>query len=163
MKRCILFALCVFCVTAVAQDFVSYRYKIFSECGCTVNMAAIMHKGNKTLLVQVVSEKLMFDDNPVLMLKNDKGEIIQLNGSTLNSKSESSGVLVGSFIIPYTRNVASAIFPITDEQVDFLQNGISKIRLSTLPFTHERDFKKDKVGKRLYSKFKNLQIQENDF
>ena len=39
----------------------------------------------------------------------------------------------------------------TREQFELLREGVAKVRLSTLPIEHERTFKKDKLGKKLYN------------
>ena len=46
-----------------------------------------------------------------------------------------------------------AQFELTDEQVEMLNSGVIKVRLTTTPFIHEREFTKDKIGKRLYKAF----------
>ena len=44
-----------------------------------------------------------------------------------------------------------------------LKDGIEKIRLSMIPKNHERVFKKDKIGIKLYQFYLDIMEEDEDF
>jgi hypothetical protein len=52
---------------------------------------------------------------------------------------------------------------VSPEQFELLKDGIVKVRLSTTPIEHEREFKKDKIGKKLYAFFASLRDKVENF
>ena len=44
-----------------------------------------------------------------------------------------------------------------------LKNGIANVRLSTTPYEHEREFKKDKIGKKLYEHYLKEKDKDSNF
>ena len=50
---------------------------------------------------------------------------------------------------------------ITSKQMELLNQGVSKVSLSTLPIVHEKNFNKDKIGKKLYNSY--LKEKEKEF
>lgn len=76
--------------------------------------------------------------------------------------SQSTGVISGNIVIPITEISSTAQFRITPRQFEILNEGVAKIRLSMTPMNHERIFKKDKIGKKLYQFYlKEKQKDEN--
>lgn len=75
-------------------------------------------------------------------------------------KESSSGVVIGNVVVSGNNSVGMAQFELTDEQMEMLNSGIIKVRLTTTPFIHEREFTKDKIGKKLYKAFSKQQNSE---
>lgn len=97
------------------------------------------------------------------MLKTFDGDIIKLRGKVIGNGSETGGIISGNIVIPVTAIYSTAQFKINPEQFELLNKGISKVRLSTTPIEHERTFKKDKIGKKLYQFYLKKKNQDNDF
>ena len=70
------------------------------------------------------------------------------------------GVVIGNVVVSSNNSVGMAQFELTDEQVEMLNTGVIKVRLTTTPFVHEREFTKDKIGKRLYKAFSKQKNEE---
>lgn len=91
-----------------------------------------------------------------MLLKTFDGEIIKLHGKAINIDSQSTNYASG--------NISStAQFIATPAQLELLKKGISKVRLSTSPIEHEREFKKDKIGEKLYQLFLKQKDKDNNF
>jgi len=91
-----------------------------------------------------------------MLLKTFDGEIIKLHGTAINVDSQSTNHTSGNMN-------STAQFIATPAQLESLKKGISKIRLSTSPIEHEREFKKDKIGKKLYQLFLKQKDKDNNF
>ena len=151
MKRILFFfaiiAILVSCGTAKS---VSYTHKPIAAEGLQI-------------IVTVKSDRLVFGDSPIMMLKNFKGEVLKLDGINLQSRSESSGVLINNIVVPITELSALAQFPVNKEDIPFFESGISKVRLSTVPIVHEKEFSTDVIGAYLLSALKKASSAEDDF
>lgn len=96
-----------------------------------------------------------------MMLKTFNNNVIKLNGSLIDTTTGSSaGIAVGNMILPITSIHSMAQFEIVEEQIEYFNEGISKIRLSTIPIEHEIIFKKDKIGRKLYQQY---QVVKNKY
>lgn len=115
------------------------------------------------IIATVKSENLSFLKEPIMLIKNFDGQIIKLYGSNIVNSSKTRGILIGNIMCPDTEISSTAQFKITPEQFESIKNGISKVRLSTTPIEHEREFKKDKIGKKLYQFFLKQKNKDNDF
>lgn len=162
MKRLFL-VLFLMTYTHVWAQTVSYSYKPLSAHGCSVEYSAVWQDEEPYIVVTVSSERLVYNDKPSLILKLFNENIIRLEGKVLNSSTNSGGVVIGNIILPITQLRAIAQFPITREQIDELEVGVAKVRISTIPLPHERTFKKDKIGKKLYAFFQTGTDSENNF
>jgi hypothetical protein len=164
MKRILFFfaiiAILVSCGTAKS---VSYTHKPLAAEGCTVSYSALQQDGQLQIIVTVKSDRLVFGDSPIMMLKNFKGEVLKLDGINLQSRSESSGVLINNIVVPITELSALAQFPVNKEDIPFFESGISKVRLSTVPIVHEKEFSTDVIGAYLLSALKKASSAEDDF
>lgn len=98
-----------------------------------------------------------------MMLKNFKGEKLKLEGRSLQSRTETAGVLIYNVVVPITELNAMAEFPIYEEDFEFFASGISKVRLSTVPIVHEKEFREDVIGKYLFSSLQQVSISEDTF
>lgn len=174
MKRVFLLlaTLVVMCVNGFAQEYVNYYYKIFSPVGCGVTFYASRVDADYYLTIQVESENITFNDNPVCKMKSKSGVVITLEGQKVETKSDMAALVVASGnsnemmttpAVPVTTIYSTAIFPITIEQMAILKDGVAKIRLSTFPFQHERTFSHDLIGKKLWKTYQILIENKDDF
>lgn len=149
--------------TQVSAQSVKYTYKPLAAEGCQVEYSAIWQDGIPYIVVVVASDRLAFNDAPTMMMRLFNNELIKLEGKAITSSSQHGGVVVGNIVVPTTELRITAQFQMTKEQVEMLQNGVAKIRISTIPLIHERTFKQDKIGKKLYSYFKKSAKSEDSF
>lgn len=142
---------------------VSYTYKPLAEEGCCVYYSIAKQDSTYSIIVKVTSDRLLFLKESTMLLKTFDGEIIKLHGTTIGNGSESAGLVSGDLILPITEISSTAQFTATPAQLELLEKGISKVRLSTSPIEHEREFKKDKIGKKLYQLFLKQKDKDNNF
>lgn len=163
MKKFLLLAIAFTLFAQLSAQIVSYSYKPLSTEGCKVEFSAVWQEGCPYIVVAITSDQLLFNDAPVITFKLFTNEVFKLYGQAISSTTSQAGLVMNNLILPITSQRAVAQFPITEEQLDKLQEGISKVRISTLPLTHERTFKKDKIGRKLYSFFKRNAHSEKNF
>ena len=142
---------------------VSYSYKVLAAEGCKVEYSAVWQDGVPYVIVAVSSDRLMFNDMPTMTVRLFDGDTIRLKGENVATSTSQGGVMVCNIFVPSTELKAIAQFPLSKEQVEMFTNGIAKVRISTIPLVHERTFKKDKIGKKLYSFFQESAASEKDF
>lgn len=164
MKRfLILFVFTALLVSCGSAKSVSYTYKPLTAEGCSVSYSALQQDGQLFIAVTVKSDRLVFTDAPTIMFKNFDGEVLKLEGTNLQSRTETSGVLIGSMVLPVSELNALVQFPITPGEIDFFKSGIAKVRLSTIPIVHERTFSNDKIGRYLHSELLSALSSESTF
>lgn len=101
--------------------------------------------------------------NPTLMLKTFDGKVIKLKGAITNTdvsgytggmttvgNAVGTGSISSGFGGASYRTQTNARFAVSAKQFALINNGIAKVRLSTFPIMHEKTFKQDKIGKKLY-------------
>ena len=142
---------------------VSYTYRPLAAEGCQMKYSVIKQDTTYYIVATVSSDRLMFIKEPVMLIKNYDGKVVKLEGDIISNGSESAGILVSNVMIPVTEINSTAQFKITPEQFEIIKNGIAKVRLSTIPIQHERTFKKDKIGKKLYKFYMKAQMKSDDF
>ena len=142
---------------------VSYTYRPLAAEGCQMKYSVIKQDTTYYIVATVSFDRLMFIKEPVMLIKNYDGKVVKLEGDIISNGSESAGILVSNVMIPVTEINSTAQFKITPEQFEIIKNGIAKVRLSTIPIQHERTFKKDKIGKKLYKFYQKAQMKSNDF
>lgn len=142
---------------------VGYNHKLLSPEGCSIKYSIAKQEGKYYIIATVKSDKLLFLQQSTCWLKTFDDEIIKLEGSPIGNGSESVGVVFGNMIIPVTEISSTAQFEISEENLALFNKGISKIRLSTTPVEHEKKFKKDKIGKKLYLLYLKKKEQEDTF
>lgn len=98
-----------------------------------------------------------------MKIRTFKDEVMTLKGVTINNGSISAGIVSGNMIIPVTEISSTAQFYITPDQFDQLNNGVAKVCLSMTPMNHERTFKKDKIGKKLYQFYLKAKVKDENF
>lgn len=147
---------------------VGYVYRPLAEEGCEVTYSAVKEHDGLYIVASVLSENLKISENPVLMLKNFNGDLIRLVGKEVSTQTEGGyGVtftgyypIMGVTVIGSEIN-AMAKFKIDESQLNLLLCGIQKIRLSTIPITHEITFKDDEIGNKLYDRL--MAAKETEF
>ena len=112
------------------------------------------------LVVSITGEKVVLPPNPELKLKTLGDDVITLNGELIGQDAQNGGMIMYGMIIPLHQITVSAQFVVDKAVMEKIGSGISKVRLSTAP-QHECEFKKDKIGKKLYEMFLNL--SKDDF
>ena len=101
MKRIFLFiALTALFISCGSAKSISYTHLPLAAEGCTVSYSALQQNDQLFIIVTVKSERLVFGDSPTMMLKNYDGEVLKLEGTNLESRTETSGILIGSMVIP---------------------------------------------------------------
>lgn len=160
----LLFLLC----QASAQK-ARYFHKLLSEEGCEVRLWASSTTEGKAIVVSMTANSIYLTGYPMMMLKTSDGDVLTLQGTQLGAGTSSYAVgyvaTSNFYAMPiYGSEVnSSAMFPITDEQIELLRKGISKIRLSTVPIVHEREFRRDKIGRKLRKGFDEMRSMDDDF
>ncbi len=164
MKRILLFiSLTVLLLSCGSAKSVSYTHKALAAEGCSVSYSALQQDGQLFVVVTVKSDRLVFSDAPTMMLRNFDGEVLKLEGTNLQSQTKTSGVLIGSMVLPVSELNALAQFPVTPGEIEFFKSGIAKVRLSTVPIVHEKTFSNDKIGRYLYSELLSAFSSESTF
>lgn len=164
MKR-ILLAL-VFFLSATLISFsqsVSYTHKPFAPDGCIVNYRVIMQDTTCFIEVHFESDLSKFTENPTMMVRTFAGEVFKLYGTTLSSEKLSKEVERDGEKKIITGFSSTVRYTATNSQMESLQSGIAKIRLSTEPYEHEKEFKKDKIGKALHDSYLKEKNKDADF
>ena len=159
MKKFILFLLSFFAfeIYTHAQS-VSYTYRPFAEEGCSVSYTPTFVGDTAYIVVSVESDRLVFSDNPTMMVRfYNTDQIIQLSGKKLDASSSKGAVMVGNVLVPFSEVKAMAMFKASEHDMEMFQLGVERIRLSTLPITHDRIFKRDMIGQELYQ---NYQVEK---
>lgn len=121
------------------------------------------HENQYYIIATVSSDRLQFLSESTMLIRTTNGEVLKLSGELMNNRSESAGIVSGNMVLPVTSIISSAQFSITPEQLEMIKSGVIKIRLSTTPIEHEREFTKDKIGKKLYEFYLNIRDKNNDF
>lgn len=145
MKRLLLISNIIIAFTQVSAQSVSYTYKPLAAQGCSVEYSAIWQEGSPYIVVAISSDRLVFNETPTMMIRTLNDELIKSEGKAITASTSQGGIIVSNVVVPVTGIRATAQFPITVEQIEMLQNGVAKVRISTIPLTHERTFKKDKI------------------
>ena len=158
----------IFCILigiyySVGQT-IGYTYKPLAAEGCSVKYNVVKQNDKYYVIVTVESDRMKFLTEATMMLKTFNNNVIKLNGSLLDTTTGSSaGIAVGNMILPITSIHSTAQFEIVEEQIEYFNEGISKIRLSTIPIEHERIFKKDKIGRKLYQQYQVVKNKDAVF
>ncbi len=143
--------LCVYELGIYAQT-VGYTYKPIAAGGCAIKYSVAKQDSIYSIVATVRSDRMNFLSEPTMKVRTFAGTYLELKGIIIGNGSQSAGFLFGN-VIPYTEISSTAQFRITPQQFEILNEGVAKIRLSMTPMNHERTFKKDKIGKKLYHFF----------
>lgn len=154
--------LCLFPSYLTAQT-VGYTHKALASLGCKMNYGVVKQDTSYYIIATVRSEKMHFLNEPSMKIRTFNDDVLTLNGQLIDSSNKSAGIMVGYVMVPLTEITSIAQFRITPEQFEKIKSGISKVRLSMVPMNHERTFKKDKIGKKLYQFYLKVKSQDEQF
>ena len=155
----------IFCLASVllfAQP-VGYTHKAFAPDGCIVNYRVILQDENCFIEVHFESDLSKITENPTMMIRTFAGDVFKLTGNQPTCEVLSQEVERDGVKKTITAFSCTVTFPTTAAQMESLQSGIAKVRLSTEPYEHEKEFKKDKIGKPLYESYKKEKNKDADF
>lgn len=159
----ILFLLCM-CFGLIAQaQTVGYTYKALAAEGCNMKYSVAKQGTEYSIVATVRSDRMAFLSNPTMKIKTFTGEYLELKGTVIGNGSQSAGIISSNIVLPVTEISSTAQFRITPQQFEILNEGVAKIRLSMTPMNHERTFKKDKIGKKLYQFYLKEKSQDDNF
>lgn len=153
MKRILLLLLCTIGLTTQAQEY-------FVD-GYTFTYGVAKQDSLYSIVATVKSNCMVFLKDPIMKIRTFSDELIELKGTVISNASENGGTIVNNVILADTDISSIAQFWITPDQLELLQHGIAKIRLTMPPSNHEKQFKKDKIGKALYHCYQ-LAIQDDE-
>ena len=115
------------------------------------------------IIATVSSDRMRFLAEPTMKVRTFTDDVITLKGVIIGNNSESAGIMIGNMMYPVTEISSTAQFSVSPEQLEAIKNGVSKILLSMSPMNHERLFKKDKIGKKLYQFYLKVKSQDDSF
>ena len=162
--RYILFLIII--LTFVGNTFaqtVGYSYKSLTKEGCDMKYSVAKQDTSYYIVATANSDNLRFLSESTMKIRTFNDEVITLSGILIGNDSKTAGFIYGNFVIPITDKSSTAQFKITPQQFEVLKNGVSKIRISMSPINHERTFKKDKIGGKLYKFYLKAKAQDDDF
>lgn len=148
----------LYCHPGQAQKAVSYVHDPFGEQGCVVIMVPAISGQMACLVVSVQSESLSFGDEVMLEMEAMDGERTALEGLSLGRLLKLGLTPASGIIHPEGMERQTAQFYLDGASIRFLEKGVRSIRLDTRPAAHEKTFKKDKIGKKLFKAFRSLGV-----
>ena len=132
---------------------ISYGDNFLVDYNVKINLST---ENDSTFLTLIfTSESCKMSDSPKLLLRLMDDTVISLDGYMLGASNKNEGaVMIGYTAVAINHYVTEAKFPISREQAESLSKGVKKLRLNTSPKFHEKEWRRDKIGKKLYAKFK---------
>lgn len=149
MKKILLLLFLMIGIDAMAQT-VGYSRRVLAADDTNAKYSVVKRDTAYYIIATISSARTKFLQESTMLIKNFDGEVIKLKGSLISNDTKSAGRIAGDMIQPVTYVYSTAQFRITPEQFELIKNGIAKVRLSTIPIEHERTFRKDKIGRKLY-------------
>ena len=159
----------LFCVFAFIISYqsnaqtVGYTYKALAADGCNMKYSVAKQDTMYSIVATVRSDRMNFLSEPTMKIRTFSGKYLELKGTVIGNGSQSAGIISGNVVIPVTEISSTAQFWITPQQFEILNEGVAKIRLSMTPMNHERTFKKDKIGKKLYQFYQQEKQKDENF
>ena len=159
----------LFCVFAFIISYqsnaqtVGYTYKALAAEGCNMKYSVSKQDTMYSIVATVRSDRMNFLSEPTMKIRTFSGKYLELKGTVIGNGSQSAGIISGNVVIPVTEISSTAQFWITPQQFEILNEGVAKIRLSMTPMNHERTFKKDKIGKKLYQFYQQEKQKDENF
>lgn len=142
---------------------VGYTYKALAAEGCNMKYSVAKQDTMYSIVATVRSDRMNFLSEPTMKIRTFSGKYLELKGTVIGNGSQSAGIISGNVVIPVTEISSTAQFRITPQQFEILNEGVAKIRLSMTPMNHERTFKKDKIGKKLYLFYQKEKQNDENF
>lgn len=162
IKVIIYLTLLIICHQSSAQT-VGYTYKALAAEGCNMKYCVAKQDTMYSIVATVRSDRMNFLSEPTMKIRTFSGNYLELKGTVIGNRSQSAGIISGNVVIPVTEISSTAQFQITPQQFEILNEGVAKIRLSMTPMNHERTFKKDKIGKKLYQFYQKEKLKDENF
>ena len=159
----------LFCVFAFIISYqsnaqtVGYTYKALAAEGCNMKYSVAKQDTMYSIVATVRSDRMNFLSEPTMKIRTFSGKYLELKGTVIGNGSQSAGIISGNVVVPVTEISSTAQFWITPQQFEILNEGVAKIRLSMTPMNHERTFKKDKIGKKLYQFYQQEKQKDENF
>ena len=159
----ILLMLCLCWGLTVNAQTVGYTYKALAAEGCNMKYSVAKQDTMYSIVATVRSDRMSFLSEPTMKIRTFSGKYLELKETVTGNGSQSAGIISGNVVIPVTEISSTAQFRITPQQFEILNEGVAKIRLSMTPMNHERTFKKDKIGKKLYLSYQKEKQKDENF
>lgn len=161
--KIILLILCLCWGLLSNAQTVGYTYKALAAEGCNMEYSVAKQDTIYSIVATVRSDMMKFLSEPTMKIRTFSGKYLELKGTVIGNGSQSAGIVIGNVVIPVTEISSTAQFLITPQQFEILNEGVAKIRLSMTPMNHERTFKKDKIGKKLYQFYQQEKQKDENF
>jgi hypothetical protein len=103
--------------------------------------------------------------NCIVKFKMNDGSVLKLTGVDRSIQSSSSAVHFGfGYSVASSSDTHYAVFPISQEEINLFQGGVSKVAINTIPVVYERSqwSGKKKFGQRIYEAFKIIKKEFDD-
>lgn len=148
---------------------VFYIHKLLAPEGCVVEYNVTEQRDTFYIMSTVTSDRLTFISNPTMKIRTFSGKYLELKGSLVGNVSRTKSVVADNEVkleteIRQEREIEStAKFRVTAEDFETIREGVAKIRLSMTPMNHDRTFKRDKIGLRLYELYMEEKRKSEDF
>ena len=161
--KIILLLSCIVLGLNTKAQTVGYNYKVLTAEGCNMKYSVSKQDTIYSIVATVRSDRMNFLNEPTMKIRTFTGKLLELKGTVIGNGSQSAGIISGNIVIPVTEISSTALFRITLQQFEILNEGVAKIRLSMTPMNHERTFKKDKIGKKLYKFYLKEKQKDEEF
>lgn len=154
--------------TQLFAEKIQFSTKSFLDNNWIVCELYGLWKGDSSFLcTKITTQEFVLDTPATVMFKTQKGDVFTLYGEQKgqNTNSTGSGIVInGSGTSSVSTSTGSMqLYPITQEQIELLKDGILKIRINTLPVFTEKTFKKDEIGTKLYKQFVEVKEKYDNF
>ncbi len=147
-------------LSSYAFSQASYGDNFFVDYNVKINVSTENDSTYLTLILK--SEKLKMSDSPKLLIRFMDDSTISLEGKSLGTSNKTDGgVVISGIILSSDYYISEAKFPISKEQMNHFKVGVKKLRLNTSPKYHEKEWKQDKIGKKLYDAY--MSSSDNSF
>lgn len=159
MKK-VLFSLFFFCFSLCLNAQVSYGNATWGTYYMQINV--VTENDSVFLNMTFTSEDRKITDHPKLLLRFMDDSLISLEGVNVSSvQKNEGGLIVHGLLLSSDYFISEAKFPISKEQISLFGKGVKKLRLNTSPKIHEKGWKRDKIGKKIYEAY--LKCSPNSF
>lgn len=147
--------------TLSATRPVSYVHKLLDLEGSRMSFSVTQLDTTYYIVVCAESDRLCFIDEPKMKMQTASGEVLTMAGFPLNGYEDSFLIHTGYFSIPFHSSHSMAVFEATPQQFEAMKSGVTRVKITMLPYVHDHTFKKDKIGQPLYEQY--LEIKAHDF
>ena len=133
-----------------AGDVVKYNHISRPFGTCHIKYNVVQQNESYYIVASVYSASLSFTQQSTMKIRTFDDVILELPCHEISTFT---------YNLDGVRSIAQ--FKVTPEQFEEIKNGIAKVCLSMTHVNHEKTFKKDKIGKKLYKFY--LKIKNNNF